>query len=568
MKTEDRCAPRQKTEDKKKRSRASSSSSSLLSSVSDTSVLRKLPTIEGNAPACAVTADEGGKRSHGANHSSHGASLQKSINLKVGSAKPFRGKAKIIPADPRAKFLPCQSKWINDNSRIKLLEKTRQGGFTWITSYRAVRETGRASNDLDTWVSSRDEGMAALFIGDCRPWAKFFQIGATDLGERVYEDGKGGTYKAYEFEFSNGRKIYSLSSNPDAQAGKRGRRIWDEFALNRENRKLYSIGYPGITWGGGIEMISTHRGNLNFFNELVTEVKEKGNPKKISLHTVTLQDILEQGFLYKLQERLAKINPEDDRLDMDEADYFDMVRRECPDEETFLQEYMCVAADDKSAFLEWDLIASAEYHANDPWDKLDLREAIGDLYIGVDVGRKNDLTVIWILERIGTYYFTRRVIEMQNTRFAAQEAILWPLIAQRKVRRCCIDATGLGMQLAERAQEQFSKYRVEAINFSAPVKEELAYPVRALMEERALKIPERKEIRADLRGVKKETTSAGNIRFSAETGPDGHSDRFWALALAVHAGKTPTGIALPPMRSRVWLPGNQESGRRNRSLEG
>ena len=71
-----------------------------------------------------------------------------------------------------------------------------------------------------------------------------------------------------------------------------------------------------------------------------------------------------------------------------------------------------------------------------------------------------------------------------------------------------------------------------------------------------------------MRGVKKETTSAGNIRFSAETGPDGHSDRFWALALAVHAGKTPTGIALPPMRSRVWLPGNQESGRRNRSLEG
>lgn len=529
---------------------------------------RKLPTIDGNTPAPPVTAEEGVRRSHGANHASHRASLQKQINLKVGSPKPFRGGAKIIPKDPRAKFLPCQQKWVADNSRLKLLEKTRQGGFTWITSYRTVRETGRASNDLDSWVSSRDEGMAALFIADCRPWAAFFKIGAEDLGERIYEDGKGGTYKAYEFEFSNGRKIYSLSSNPDAQAGKRGRRIWDEFALNAHNRKLYAIGYPGITWGGGIEMISTHRGNLNFFNELVCEIKDKGNPKKISLHTVTLKDILEEGFLYKLQERLAKINPEDDRLDMDETDYYNMVRRECPDEETFLQEYMCVPADDKAAFLEWDLIAAAEYRRDEIWDQLDLHQAIGELYIGVDVGRRHDLTVIWILEKIGSWWFTRRVIEMQNTRFAAQEAILWPLIALPKTRRCCIDATGLGMQLAERAQERFSKYRVEAINFSAPVKEELAYPVRALMEERALKIPERKEIRADLRGVKKEHTAAGNIRFTADTGPDGHSDRFWALALAIHAGKSPGGIALPPIRTRIWTPEGQGSGRNNRSLAG
>ena len=41
-------------------------------------------------------------------------------------------------------------------------------------------------------------------------------------------------------------------------------------------------------------------------------------------------------------------------------------------------------------------------------------------------------------------------------------------------------------------------------------------------------------LRADLRGIKKETTSAGNIRFVGETG-DSHCDRFWAKALAVHA---------------------------------
>lgn len=479
---------------------------------------------------------------------------------------PFSGKAKIRPANPNARFLPSQTRWVNDNSRIKLLEKTRQGGFTWCTSYRAVRETGRASNTLDTWVSSRDEGMAALFIVDCRPWGGLLNIAGQDFGEREEEDGKGNKYKIFEYGFPHGPIIHSLSSNPDAQAGKRGRRIWDEFALNPHNRQLYAIGYPGITWGGSIEMISTHRGNLNFFNELVREIKEKGNPKKISLHTCTLQDILDEGMLYKLQERWAAINPEDDRLDMDEADYFNMTRRECPDEETFLQEYMCIPADDKAAFLEWDLIAAAEYSPQEIWDKLDLHDAIGDLYIGVDIGRKHDLTVIWILEKIGGYYFTRRVIELKGVTFSRQEDILYPLIAGRKVKRCCIDATGLGMQFAERAQQKFSIYRVEAVTFTPGMKEELAYPVRSLMEDRALKIPEKKEIRADLRGVKKETTAAGNIRFTADTGPDGHSDRFWALALAVHAGKTPTGIILPPVRTKVWKPGNIV--RADRSLAG
>jgi phage FluMu gp28-like protein len=529
---------------------------------------RKTPVKPAKAAAPPASGASGGKRSHGASHGSHTASEKRIQIVKRSKPGAFRGKAKIRPKNPDARFLPAQTKWVSDNSRIKALEKTRQGGFTWITSYRTFRETARESNDLDSWVSSRDESMAGLFIQDCRSWEPVFKIAAEDRGEKIYEDGKGGAYKTFELGFANGKTIYSLSSNPDAQAGKRGRRIWDEFALNAQNRKLYSIGYPGITWGGSIEMISTHRGNMNFFAELIREIKEKGNPKKISLHTVTLQDLLNEGLLYKLQERFAKLNPEDDRLDMDEADYFNMVRRECPDEETFLQEYMCVPADDKAAFLEWDLIAAAEYGMHDVWEKLNLDDCIGDLYIGVDVGRRHDLTVIWILERIGGYYFTRRVIELKDTRFTAQEEILWPLIAHRKVKRCCIDATGLGMQLAERAQEKFSKFRVESINFSAPVKEELAYPVRALMEERAIKIPEKKEIRTDLRGVKKETTAAGNIRFTADTGPDGHSDRFWALALAVHAGKTPTGIILPPVRTKIWTPDSRGAERQTRSIQG
>ena len=46
---------------------------------------------------------------------------------------------------------------------------------------------------------------------------------------------------------------------------------------------------------------------------------------------------------------------------------------------------------------------------------------------------------------------------------------------------------------------------------------------------------QRDAIRADLRSIRKTTTAAGNIRFEADRGPGGHADRFWALALALHA---------------------------------
>jgi phage FluMu gp28-like protein len=61
------------------------------------------------------------------------------------------------------------------------------------------------------------------------------------------------------------------------------------------------------------------------------------------------------------------------------------------------------------------------------------------------------------------------------------------------------------------------------------------------MEDRKLRIPFGPDIRADLRGVTKQTTEAGNIRFTAERTKDGHADRFWALALAIHAASSPSG---------------------------
>jgi phage FluMu gp28-like protein len=113
----------------------------------------------------------------------------------------------------------------------------------------------------------------------------------------------------------------------------------------------------------------------------------------------------------------------------------------------------------------------------------------------------------------------------------------YPLLALPALRRACFDNTGLGMQFAERAQERFGKYKVEAVTFTAPVKEDLAYPVRASLEDRSCRLPDDPFVVSDFRAIRKETTAAGNIRFTAEANETGHADRFWAKALARHAAK-------------------------------
>lgn len=455
--------------------------------------------------------------------------------------------------------MPFQAKWIKDQSRLKLMEKSRQIGITWSTAYGLVRSTSRKEERLDSWVSSRDEIQARLFLEDCQQMAGILHVGAKALGELVLDEA--GKLKAHVLEFANGRRIHSMSSNPDAQAGKRGTRVLDEFCLHPDQRKLYAIAYPGITWGGRLEIVSTHRGAGSLFNELLVEAREKGNPKGWSVHRVTLQDALDQGFLRKLK---AKLPAGDERLEMDEAAYFDFIKAGCTDEETFMQEYMCVPADESTAFITYEMLTSCAYRAGDAW-QIPLAKCVGPLYVGVDVGRVRDLFVIWVLERLGDVLYTRFVLVLENTPFPLLREALYQVLAERQVRRCCMDATGLGRQLAEEAALRFGRSKVEGLTFTPALKEELAYPLRAHFEDHTIRIPADPLVTADFRGIKKEYTTAGNVRFAADRGKNGHSDRFWAAALACHAGEN-RAVYVPPAAFTQNRRARIATARRNREV--
>jgi phage FluMu gp28-like protein len=454
-------------------------------------------------------------------------------------ARGFKGRAKNIP-ERDLFMLPYQDRWIRDNAIMKLMAKGRRIGISYGSSYEDVRYHAQAESRLQTWVSSRDELTARQYVRDCMGFGKVLHLAALQCGETVLYDDKGQQHTAQTIPFPNGTVLNSLSSNPDAFAGRGGRVKLDEFALRKDPGMVYAIAGPTIDWGGTLAIISTHRGSKNYFNTLIREIKEKGNPKRFSYHEVSLQTALDQCFLWKLQTKLKEGDP---RLDMDEADYFTYQRSRARDEETFQQEYMCVPADDASAFIEYALIDGCCTKEGEQWEwsleEARKRAAAGaTLYAGIDIGRHHDLTSLVILEKVAGVYFMRHRLDLMKVMFSLQEAQIYPWL--EICRRVCIDSTGLGMQFAERAGQRFGN-KVEGVNFTGAVKEDLAYPVRSAFEDGAIRIPFGDDkLISDIRKIRKETTAAGNIRFVADSDDDGHADRFWSLALAIHAGKTIT----------------------------
>src|SRR5215469_11085631 len=87
-------------------------------------------------------------------------------------------------------FLPCQLKWINDDSPLKIIQKSRQIGISYADAFDSVCKASPLGARHDVWVSSRDEAQAKLYLEDCKYWAQLLDLIARDLGELVLDPKK------------------------------------------------------------------------------------------------------------------------------------------------------------------------------------------------------------------------------------------------------------------------------------------------------------------------------------------------------------------------------------------
>lgn len=414
-------------------------------------------------------------------------------------------------------FLPYQMAWLNDTSRLKIAEKSRRIGWTYVQSYEDARDAARQGG-MDVWFSSADESAAREYILYVQQWAELFHLSAEVLGEVVLSARD--DIKALSVRFASGKRINALSSNPKAFRSKGGKLVLDEYAFHPDPDALWRAASPIITWGFPARVISTHNGQSGRYYRMVDEAR-KGN--RWTLHSITIETALDQGLLDKILGRAAS--------DEDRASFLADCRATAGDEETYRQEYLCEPIDATTAWLTWDLITGAEHPAaGDPE-----QYAGGPCYVGMDIARRRDLTVIEVDELVGDVLWTREVIRLQRESFAAQEAALAGVMARYDVRRACLDQTGIGEAPTEAAQRRWGRGRVEGVLFSATTKQDLSVRLKQRYEDRQLRTPADRAYRDAHHAVRKIVTAAGNARFDADRSEAGHADEYWAHALAVHA---------------------------------
>ena len=422
-------------------------------------------------------------------------------------------------------FIKYQKDWLNDHSQIKLASKSRRIGFTWIQSFEDVKDALSLkirNKPCDVWFTSADISAAKEYINYCKFWAKAFNKGVEDLGEIIIDEEKG--IKALSLEFENGARINAISSNPSAFRSKGGKVVIDEFAFHKNPVELWKAARPVITWGYPLRIISSLNGTNNLFYKFIEKIK-KGK-LNWSLHEVDIYKAVKDGLVDKIygrkttkQEREAWLND---------------LKESCGDEVTWQQEFCCIAVDEASSFITFDLINNCVE------DTLidDLSNISNDFYLGFDVARKKDLSAIVALEKMGAVFYLRKKFELKNVKYAEQKELVRKLLSNSKCRKLAIDATGIGNQLAEEIKEEFGSRMVEPIMFAPRIKEEMAYKLLYAFQDRNIRFPDDEDIKNDIHSVKRlNTTANGIVRFDADRSEtDGHADRFWAFALAIYAG--------------------------------
>ena len=423
-------------------------------------------------------------------------------------------------------FYPYQFRFITDPSPFKIVLKARQIGFSFAMSFEALIEA--LFDQRDILIFSASEDQALELMRKIRHHLRLFK----EIGFKFEEKKKEIIIPIIEWNglkpriiAPNGPKIIVRASNPNTARGWSGSIYLDEFAFHQEARELYRAALPSITRvKGNVRIASTPNFATGMFYELWN--REDIYPY-FSRHKVTIWKALDEGLTLNLAGKT--ITGKDVPRDPDKFMRFreDLAKLLGVDLETFAREFECQFIEETGSYIPYSLIEPViSEETKKPYSG-------GPAFVGIDIARKRDLTVLISLEQLGDVFYTRHILELRNMPFDTQKNTIRRILMNLNLAGGAIDATGLGMQLAEELSTEFPQ--IEPVTFSNQVKEILAVNARIAFERRSIRIPENSHLIEAIQAIKRTITPAGNIRFDAERSEMGHADHFWALALALYA---------------------------------
>lgn len=431
-------------------------------------------------------------------------------------------------------FLPYQKAWILDKSKTAMYVKSRRIGITWAESFRAVIDTLQQKHDYN-FVSANLK-TSQEFITYCRKWCEIINESAgaeyIDLCDTT----------TTEIRFPTGNKIIALSSNPDALRGRSGSCTLDEIAFHDQPELIYKAAQALPLWGGRMRLISSVSHPDSWFSQQVSRAENGELPW--SLHQSTILDSVAEGLAVKVPGEHQKLLPD---IKACNSKFLKDLEAEVGSDAAWQQEFLCQPASHSMLIVpeQYDNLALEELN-----QQLDSRE-YGDLFIGVDIGRVKDLSVIWVLERgvdkdaphhLRDVYRTVAVQSVKGMTFEAQAQLISKYLTNKNIVKCCIDKTGLGMMLSEQLRSEHGSI-IEGVSISSPEKQSLVERTLKFFSQERVSLPKDENIKSDVVCLRRIITKKGNVSYDGRSNV-GHGDYFIALAMALRAADKTSSLEL------------------------
>jgi phage FluMu gp28-like protein len=402
-----------------------------------------------------------------------------------------------------SQFYNFQLGWMLDQSDQAFCNKSRQIGLSHTTSGTGVI-WGAFHGELTTIISVGEEESKEV-LDKAKRHAKVLCGLGSEMAVPVRDN-------ATEIVFASGGRVRALPST--GGRGFSGNVFLDEYAYQPNPTKVWDAAAAVTMLGYKLRVVSTPNGVGDEFHNI--SKLARAEESQWAYHEIPIEQAMADGYPVDLARcwTLAKGDP---RL--------------------FDQLFRCKFLDSSLQYIPSGMINDASQDRDIP--------PTGFCYAGLDIGKKNDLTVLIVVKKVGEQCFVVHIETRKRTDSQGLAEMVSAAMNRYNVQRLAVDETGLGTFPAGAMQKYYGAHRVEPVNFTNKSKEALATGMYAAFANTGIILPKTEregcssedvvKIREDIASIRRIITEAGNVRYDAPHTDEGHADRAWALALALHA---------------------------------
>jgi len=391
-----------------------------------------------------------------------------------------------------------QLDFLNDDSQLIAVVKSRQIGMSEALAYRGPHECGRSPNTNVYFVSTNYKKSKDL-LAKAAKWSRALSIiGGPAVKDALRITGE----NASRIMFANGSKMEALPCKASSVRGETGIIILDEVDHYPNVWELYAGIAPAITSNPNLRLIAstTPLGEDGLTHRVFNEARFGAGWSK---HKVDVYDAIAAGHNPKV-------------LDL----------REQYTTDSWNQEFECGWISDRDRYFSNDLLRFAA--SVEPPNE-------GSVALGIDIGRTRDRSawceVITNAETAGLVDYSELP---QNMPHNEQLSVFRGLIKARSNPRTpgvMIDARGEGSGTYDHLHVDFGS-AVQPFKATAALYEQAIPALKLAMEQGRFFLPDDPVLWSAFGKLQKQISVGGNITFRAARDGAGHADLFYATLMA------------------------------------